>query len=91
MKFTMTVTPIEGDPYDVIASFPEIVAAEERFDKPISDTLDRYTTTLYLGWSAAKRHGKTDAGFDEWLTTIDGCAIAVDAPTPTKPVRSLSS
>lgn len=92
MRFNLTVTPIDGDPYETVASFPEIVKAEAHFDGPISEILDRYTTTLFLAWAAATRHGDTSLGFDDWLATIEACQLTIgESPGPTDPSQPSSS
>ena len=92
MRFNLTITPIDGDPYETVASFPEIVKAETHFNSPISDILDRYTTTLFLAWAASVRHGDTSLGFDDWLATIEACQLAIgEPPDPTDPSPSPSN
>ena len=74
MKLAMTVKPIDGEPYDVIARFGDFVAFERTWNRSVAKFEDemRLTDIAWLAWQVSKRIGRTQAAFDpEWIQTVD--------------------
>jgi len=73
LNIDLAVTHKDGTTVDVVCKTADYIAFETNFDKPISVIEQgRLTYLLWLAWHASKRVGHTDAGFDEWVDTVDG-------------------
>ena len=78
MKLAMTVKPLEGDPYDVIARFGDFVAFERTWNRSVAkfESEMRLTDIAWLAWHVSKRLGRTTAAFDpEWIQSVDEVAV----------------
>jgi hypothetical protein len=74
MKLAMTVKPLDGEPYDVIARFGDFVAFERTWNRSVAKFEDemRLTDIAWLAWQVSKRIGRTQAAFDpEWIQSVD--------------------
>lgn len=74
MKLAMTVKPLDGEPYDVIARFGDFVAFERTWNRSVAkfENEMRLTDIAWLAWQVSKRIGRTQAAFDpEWIQTVD--------------------
>jgi hypothetical protein len=70
----MTVKPLDGEPYDVIARFGDFVAFERTWNRSVAKFEDemRLTDIAWLAWQVSKRIGRTQAAFDpEWIQSVD--------------------
>lgn len=77
---TLHITLSDGKKVTAVASAPDFVAFETKYDKSIqslgSDV--RLTYMLFLAWSALHRTGETQDDFDAWLPTVSD--VQVDDP-----------
>jgi hypothetical protein len=74
MRLAMTVKPLDGEPYDVIARFGDFVAFERTWNRSVAKFEDemRLTDIAWLAWQVSKRIGRTQAAFDpEWIQSVD--------------------
>jgi hypothetical protein len=82
MKLSMTVKPIEGEPYDVTARFGDFVAFERTWNRSVAklESEMRLTDIAWLAWQVSKRIGKTTEPFDPtWIQSIDEVAVKDDS------------
>lgn len=72
MKIRLDVKHVDGSGTDVLASVPDFIAFERRFDKPVSSfaTDARIEYMCFIAWHAAKRQSMTASDFDAWLETV---------------------
>ena len=78
MKLALTVKPIEGEPYEVIARFGDFVAFERTWNRSVAklESEMRLTDVAWLAWQVSKRIGKTQAAFDpEWIQSVDEVTV----------------
>lgn len=82
MKLALTVKPIDGAPYDVVARFGDFVAFERTWNRSVAKLENemRLTDIAWLAWQASKRGGRVVATFDpDWIQSIDE-VIVKDEP-----------
>lgn len=85
MKLALTVKPIDGEPYDVIARFGDFVAFERTWNRSVAklESEMRLTDIAWLAWQVSKRVGRTTAAFDpEWIQNVDEVVVR-DEPADT--------
>lgn len=78
MKLSLTVKPIDGQPYDVIARFGDFVAFERTWNRSVAKLENemRLTDIAWLAWQVSKRIGRTTAAFDpEWIQSVDEVTV----------------
>lgn len=78
MKLSLTVKPLEGEPYDVIARFGDFVAFERTWNRSVAklESEMRLTDIAWLAWQVSKRIGRTNAAFDpEWIQSVDEVTV----------------
>lgn len=73
MKVFLRILFTDGSDKQVVATAPEIVAWEAKFDKSVAVlTKDfRVTDLLFLAWHFENRTKATDLDFDSWLPLVD--------------------
>jgi hypothetical protein len=66
------VSFVDGTELDALASAPDYIAFESKFDKSVQAfaTDTRLTYMVFLAWSFANRTGKTKLDFDAWVNTV---------------------
>jgi len=77
---TFRITFADGSSVDAVASAPEYVAFESKFDKSVQSfaTDPRLTYMLYLAWHALHRKGDTKLDFEKWQVDVEN--LEVDSP-----------
>jgi len=78
VKLALTVKPIDGEPYDVIARFGDFVAFERTWNRSVAklESEMRLTDIAWLAWQVSKRVGRTTAAFDpEWIQNVDEVVV----------------
>ena len=78
MKLSLTVKPIEGESYDVIARFGDFVAFERTWNRSVAklESEMRLTDIAWLAWQVSKRIGRTNAAFDpDWIQSVDEVTV----------------
>lgn len=80
IRIAMKVKYADGSGVDVIASAPDLIAFERKFDKPMSAFAKdvRMEWMLFLTWTALSRQKKTSADFDTWIESVDEVAFGDD-------------
>jgi|JI10StandDraft_1071094.scaffolds.fasta_scaffold162714_2 hypothetical protein len=89
IRFNISVSYADGSAAATVAGPPDLVAFEAAYDRSVArfETELRMTDILFLAWHSLKRQGKTSAGFDDWLNTVedfqmDGAAEVPPSETP---------
>ena len=78
MKLSLTVKPIEGESYDVIARFGDFVAFERTWNRSVAklESEMRLTDIAWLAWQVSKRIGRTSAALDpDWIQSVDEVTV----------------
>jgi len=78
VKLSLTVKPIEGESYDVIARFGDFVAFERTWNRSVAklESEMRLTDIAWLAWQVSKRIGRTNAAFDpDWIQSVDEVTV----------------
>ncbi len=78
MKLSLTVKPLEGESYDVIARFGDFVAFERTWNRSVAklESEMRLTDIAWLAWQVSKRIGRTNAAFDpDWIQSVDEVTV----------------
>lgn len=77
---TLHITLSDGSKVTAVATAPDFVAFEAKFDKSIQSMGQdvRLTYMFFLAWNSLKRTGKTDQEFEAWLENVTD--IQVDDP-----------
>jgi len=78
VKLALTVKPIDGESYDVIARFGDFVAFERTWNRSVAklESEMRLTDIAWLAWQVSKRIGRTTAAFDpEWIQNVDEVVV----------------
>lgn len=73
MRVYLRILFNDGTDKQVVATAPEIVAWETRFDKSVGTLLKGFKATdlLFLSWHHEFRSKATEMGFDDWLNLVD--------------------
>ena len=74
---TINLTFADGTTATAVASAPDFVAFETRFDKSVQSFASdvRLEHMLFIAWNASKRKGETKLEFDEWLETVENIEV----------------
>jgi len=78
VKLSLTVKPLEGESYDVIARFGDFVAFERTWNRSVAklESEMRLTDIAWLAWQVSKRIGRTNAAFDpDWIQSVDEVTV----------------
>jgi hypothetical protein len=77
---TLHVEYADGTTAEAIATAPDFVAFEAKFDKSIQSFSNdvRLTYLFFIAWNSLNRRKETKLGFDAWVETVAG--IEVDDP-----------
>lgn len=77
---TLTVEYADGNKAKAVASAPDFVAFEAKFDKSVQSFANdvRLTYLFFLAWNSLSRRKETELDFDAWMETVSG--IEVDDP-----------
>ena len=77
---TLHITFVDGTKETAVATAPDFVAFESKFDKSIQAMGQdvRLTYMFFLAWNSLRRAGKTSVEFEAWLDTVTN--IEVDDP-----------
>ena len=75
---TINLTFADGTTATAVASAPDFVAFETRFDKSVQTFANdvRLTYMFFLAWHALKRTKVTDLEFEAWLETVADIQVA---------------
>ena len=77
MKINLHVGFDDGSGVEAVASMPDFIAFERKYDKPVqafaSDVRIEYM--CYLAWHNLKRRKVTELEFDDWLETVTDITV----------------
>lgn len=73
------VTYSDGSKVEAVATAPDFIAFEAKFDKSVQafQTDMRFTYMFFLAWNALRRTNKTALEFEAWTESVAN--IGVDA------------
>ena len=82
MRLNLRVSYADESVAEVVASAPDLVAFEQRWDRSVARFGDdfRLTDMCWLAWHALKRKGETALEFEPWLESIDSVTVGGAAP-----------
>lgn len=83
MEVTFRVKPRDGEAKNITAGLVDVIAWEERFEKPSTELAggDVYARDyVWLAWHAETRSGATTLDFMDWVATLDEVEAVEDAP-----------
>ena len=87
MQIEFQIKPNDGDARTVTATLVDVIAWEERFEKPSTELAsgDVYARDyVWLAWHSEKRTGKTELEFMDWVATLEDIE-SVEAASPLPP------
>ena len=87
MQITFRVKPTGGDARDITASLVDVIAWEERFEKPSTELAGGEVFArdyVWLAWHAEKRRGETELEFMDWVATLEDIE-SIDEAAPLAP------
>lgn len=87
MQIEFKIKPMEGEARVVKASLVDVIAWEERFERPSTELAggDVYARDyVWLAWHSEKRTGKTELEFMDWVATLDEIE-SVEEAAPLEP------
>ena len=92
MKLRFTITPNEGDPYQVTTNLAITVAWERKYKRRVSQAAHEGLSTeelLFMAYEAAKRSGITvPLTLDSFIDTVDEYEIESVTAGPTSPAST---
>lgn len=93
MRIALKVEYADGSGVDVIASAPDFIAYERKFNRSIVRIGDeaRFEDLCFLAWTSLRRRGKTADDFDQWIDTLDGVGYGAEEATDIVPLGSTPS
>jgi len=81
LKINLRIEYTTGEPVEISATAPDLVAFENKFDLSIVklETEMKITHLLFLAWHALTRKKLTDKDFDAWVEFVESVEPA-DSP-----------
>ncbi len=77
MRFTIKVEFEDGTEAAAVASVPDFLAFERKFDKPITEFGQgmRLDWVLWLAWHSLKRAGRAGDDYEAWAANVANLAV----------------
>jgi hypothetical protein len=81
LTFSLGVDYLDGSGAETVASVPDFIEFERKYDKPGVQALTgqdgqpRIEWLLFLAWASLKRNGTTVADFEEWCGSVGGVRL----------------
>lgn len=74
MRFNLLVKFTDGTSKDIVASTPDLIAFEDKFNLSVAKlaTEQRLSHLLFLAWHSEKRTKATTLSFEDWSATVEG-------------------
>lgn len=93
MRIALKVTYADGSGVDCIASAPDFIAYERRFNRSIVRIGDeaRFEDLCFLAWTSLHRRKKTADEFDAWIDTLDTVGYGSEEDSDIVPLESIPS
>lgn len=82
MQIEFKIKPIDGESRVVKASLVDVIAWEEKYEKPSTELAggEVYARDyVWLAWHAEKRTGKTELEFMDWVATLEDIESAEES------------
>lgn len=76
MKLTLRIEYLTGEAVEVVASAPDLVAFEQKFEVAITSLESNFKLTylLWLAWHSLHRKKVTVLDFEAWVETVENVA-----------------
>lgn len=90
MRFTMQVELVDGTEETAVASVPDLLAFERKFDKPITEFGAglKLEWILWLAWHSLRRVGKAGNDFDVWADNVGNIVVGGQEADQLPPLES---
>ncbi len=90
MRLALNVTYADGSGVESMASAPDFIAFERKFDTPMAAFASnaRIEHMLWLAHHALKRRGQTDKDFDAWTEEVDSVEFGDKEQSEIAPLES---
>jgi len=90
MQFKIGVEMVDGTEVTAVASVPDLLAFERKFDKPVTDFGNglRLEWILWLAWHALNRSGKAGDDYDAWTANVGNIVVGSQDGDPLPPLES---
>ena len=81
LTFSLGVDYLDGSGAETIASVPDFLEFERKYDKPGlvaltgQDGQPRIEWLLFLAWASLKRNGAALPDFEDWCATVGGVRL----------------
>jgi hypothetical protein len=77
---TLHITLSDGSKVTAVATAPDFVAFEAKFDKSVQTFVTdvRLTYLFFMAWHSLKRNGEIESEFEVWLEDVTD--VQVDEP-----------
>ncbi len=82
MKINLRIGYASGETVEAIATAPDLVAFEDKFNLSVTklESEMKITHLLYLAWHSMSRKKETDKDFDTWVEFVE--SIVPGEPDP---------
>jgi hypothetical protein len=82
MRFNLVIKFADGSTKEIVASTPDLVAFEDKFNLSIGAlaSSQRLGHLLFLAWHSEQRTKSTTLGYDQWLETVESVGSAESDP-----------
>ncbi len=93
MRMSLKVTYADGSGVDVVASAPDFIAYERKFNRSIVRIGDeaRFEDLCFLAWTSLHRRKQTGDDFDTWIERLDAVGYGSEEDAEIVPLESTPS
>ena len=93
MRIALKVAYSDGSGVDVVASAPDFIAYERKFNRSIVRIGDeaRFEDLCFLAWTSLRRRHQTAEEFDQWIDRLDSVGYGAEEDAEIVPLGSTPS
>jgi hypothetical protein len=93
MRIALKVEYVDGSGVDVIASAPDFIAYERKFNRSIVRIGDeaRFEDLCFLAWASLSRRKQTAEDFDEWINRLETVGYGAEEDADIVPLENTPS
>lgn len=88
LTFSLGVDYADGSGVETVASIPDFIAFERKYDKPGAQALmgqdgqPRIEWLLFMAWHSIQRTNDKTPDFDTWCESVTGVRLGKEADVP---------
>ena len=93
MRIALKVAYSDGSGVDVVASAPDFIAYERKFNRSIVRIGDeaRFEDLCFLAWTSLRRFHQTAEEFDQWINRLESVGWGAEEDADIVPLESTPS